>query len=106
MHLFCATDNDQLKPESKPALDEIAALLQGAPDIKAYVVGQTDATGDFAYNMDLSQRRTASVAKALANYGIASDRIVPAGVVPLAPVGSNSTEEGRKANRRLEMVAR
>ena len=79
----------------------------GPKDIlKAYVVGHTDATGDFAYNMDLSQRRAASVTKALEGNGISSDRNLPAGVGLLAPVGSNSTEEGRQANRRMEMVAR
>ncbi|MEO1563403.1 MAG: OmpA family protein [Pseudomonadota bacterium] len=104
--IFFATDSDEITADSRPALDEIAAFLQGAPEIKAYVVGHTDATGDFAYNMDLSQRRAASVAQALEGYGIGSDRLVPAGVGPLAPEGSNSTEDGRRANRRVELVAR
>ena len=38
--------------------------------------------------------------------GIARDRLVPAGVGPLAPVATNATEEGRAKNRRVELVVR
>jgi len=38
-------DKDVIKPESKPALDEIAALLNGKPDLKVKIVGHTDNQG-------------------------------------------------------------
>ncbi len=55
--------------------------------------------------MELSKRRAEAVVKELVErYGIKSDRLRAFGVGPLAPVASNSTEEGRAKNRRVELV--
>ena len=95
-----------IKPESKPTLDEIAKLLANQPDLNVYIVGHTDNQGAYDYNLDLSRKRAASVAAALAKtYQIAPARMKTAGVGFLAPVGSNATEDGRALNRRLELVA-
>jgi len=70
-------------------------------------VGHTDMTGTLAYNMDLSSKRAQAVVDVLArDYGIASDRLQAQGVGPLCPVSTNRTEEGRKLNRRVELVER
>lgn len=98
-------DKTEIKPESKPALDEIAKLLKQSPDLKLLVVGHTDNQGEIQYNYDLSRRRAESVVKALgANYGIAAERLSPYGVGMLAPAASNDSEEGRAKNRRVELV--
>ena len=103
--IYFDTDKAVVKPESKPTLDEIAKLLAGAPDLKVVIVGHTDSQGTLDYNMDLSRRRAAAVAAALAKgYGIAAARLATAGVGYLAPVGSNRTEEGRALNRRVELI--
>ncbi|GGB55796.1 membrane protein [Roseibium aquae] len=105
--VFFATDSDTMTAESGAALTEIAAFLTARPEAKAYVVGHTDATGDFDYNLDLSRRRATSVVAALTGqFGIAPDRLAPAGVGPLVPVATNQTEEGRALNRRVELVRR
>ncbi|MCW5774467.1 MAG: DUF4892 domain-containing protein [Rhodospirillaceae bacterium] len=97
----------EIKPESAGTLGEIAKLLQGNSALKLYVVGHTDAVGALAYNKDLSEKRAAAVVAWLAaKHGIARDRLVPAGVGPLAPVATNATEEGRAKNRRVELVVR
>ncbi|MBB4285072.1 OmpA family protein [Roseospira goensis] len=102
-----AFDRDEVQPESDPTLAEIAALLAGDPALTLYVVGHTDMTGGHAYNMDLSRRRAAAVVAALTGrFGVAPDRLVPAGVGPLAPVARNDTEAGRALNRRVELVRR
>ncbi len=102
-----AHDSDVLTPESEPSLAEISKFLAAAPDVQVFVVGHTDMTGGYAYNMDLSQRRAASVVAALTGkYGIKSARLEAAGVGPLAPVGENQTEDGRALNRRVELVRR
>ena len=99
------TDKADIKPESAPTVNEIAALLTADPALKLYVVGHTDDVGGFDYNTQLSQRRAASVVRALtAEHGIAAARLQPAGVGLLAPVAPNDTEEGRAKNRRVELV--
>ncbi len=103
--IFFDTDKADIKPESKPALEEMAKLLKNFPDLRVLIVGHTDSTGDREYNMGLSRRRAEAVVKSLReHYGIAASRLVPAGVGMLAPVASNRTEEGRAKNRRVELV--
>jgi len=97
----------ELKAESAPTLTEMAALLKAEPHLKVLVVGHTDNVGTFEFNQDLSTRRAKAVAAELtAKYGIAADRLTPLGASFMAPVSTNSTEEGRKLNRRVELVAR
>ena len=97
----------ELKPESAPTLTEMAALLKAEPNLKVLVVGHTDNVGAFEFNQDLSTRRAKAVAAELtAKYGIATDRLTPLGASFMAPVSTNSTDEGRKLNRRVELVAR
>jgi OOP family OmpA-OmpF porin len=99
------TGKAELKPESGPALSEIAKLLKGNPVLTVYVVGHTDMTADLATNVKLSQARAQSVVNALASqHGVAAARLVPYGAGPYAPVASNKTEEGRAKNRRVELV--
>lgn len=94
-----------VKPESEPALKEIAQLLQQDAKLKLYVVGHTDNVGGLDYNMKLSQQRADAVVKELVSkYKIAPDRLKAGGVGPLAPVTSNDTEEGKAKNRRVELV--
>ena len=99
------TDQSVIKPESEPALKEMADLLAKNPALKLHVVGHTDSTGDFAHNMKLSEARAAAVVQALvARYKVAPQRLRASGAGPLAPVASNRTEEGKAKNRRVELV--
>ncbi|MFL6551628.1 MAG: OmpA family protein, partial [Povalibacter sp.] len=52
----------------------------------------------------LSERRAQSVASYLASHGIQSSRLMPVGAGESHPVASNDTEQGRSANRRVEMT--
>lgn len=99
------TNQCTIKPESEPALKEIAALLAAQPDLKLHVVGHTDSTGEFTRNMKLSEDRAQAVLQALvAKYKVAPNRLRASGAGPLAPVASNRTEEGKARNRRVELV--
>jgi outer membrane protein OmpA-like peptidoglycan-associated protein len=101
------TDKADVKPESKPALDEIAKLLRERPTLTLFVVGHTDMTGDRAHNQTLSEARARAIVQALVkDYGIAPARLEGYGVGPLAPVASNGDPAGRTKNRRVELVAR
>jgi outer membrane protein OmpA-like peptidoglycan-associated protein len=104
--IYFDTDKAVIKPESAPTLAEIAKLLTGQPELHVFIVGHTDNQGAYDYNMGLSQRRAAAVAAALAkSYSIAPGRMKTAGVGFLSPVGSNTTEQGRALNRRVELVS-
>jgi outer membrane protein OmpA-like peptidoglycan-associated protein len=73
--------------------------------LKVYIVGHTDNVGIFDYNMSLSQRRAKSVVyQLIQSYGIAPERLKPAGAGMIAPVASNDDETGRSKNRRVEIV--
>ena len=105
--IYFDTDQSVVKPESEPALKEVAKLLQADPKLSVRVVGHTDSTGDLAHNVSLSEARARAVVGALtAKHGIAAARLTAHGVGPLAPVASNDTEEGRAKNRRVELVKR
>jgi outer membrane protein OmpA-like peptidoglycan-associated protein len=94
-----------IKPESAPAIDEIAMLLTNNPTLKVGIVGHTDMVGDPAANMKLSQARAQSVINELVSkHGIAAARLIAFGNGPWAPVASNKTDEGRARNRRVELV--
>lgn len=99
------TGKADIKPESKAAMTEIAALLSAEPNLKLRVVGHTDNQGSLDSNIALSKRRAESVNAALASqYGVASQRLSAFGVADLAPVASNKDEQGRAKNRRVELV--
>ncbi|MBN8480181.1 MAG: DUF4892 domain-containing protein [Xanthomonadales bacterium] len=94
-----------VKPESEPALIEIAKYLGDDPAMKVLIVGHTDGVGSYAFNLDLSQRRAEAVVEALVSrYRIARTRLTPVGVSFASPVASNRSEEGRARNRRVAIV--
>jgi len=98
-------NKSDLKPESDPALKEIAKLLIGTPNLKVFIVGHTDNVGGIDYNMKLSQARAGAVLKELTTtYKVNPQRLKAFGVGQLAPVAPNKTEEGRAKNRRVELV--
>ncbi len=104
--IYFDTGKAVIKPESQPALNEIAKLLKTDPKLKLYVVGHTDNVGTYDYNMKLSKARADAVVKELAGkYGIAASRLMACGAGPIAPAASNLTEAGRALNRRVELVA-
>ncbi|MBI4913720.1 MAG: OmpA family protein [Acidobacteria bacterium] len=103
--IYFETNKSEVKPDSKPALEEIAKLLKTDPALKLKVVGHTDMSGSVESNMKLSQARAEAVVQVLVSqHGVAASRLKGYGVGPLAPVASNDTEEGKAKNRRVELV--
>ena len=103
--IYFDTGKSDLKPESAPALEEMAKLLKADPALRIWVVGHTDSTGIVDSNMRLSQARAEAVVGALTGkHGIAAARLKGYGVGPLAPVATNDTEEGKAKNRRVYLV--
>lgn len=103
--IYFDTGKAVVKPESKPALEEVAKLLKNDAALKLWVVGHTDSVGTVEDNMKLSQARAEAVAAELVSaHGIAAARLKGFGAGPLAPVASNDSEDGRAKNRRVEVV--
>jgi OmpA-OmpF porin, OOP family len=101
------TGKSVIKPESDAQLKEMAQLLAGDKSLKAFIVGHTDNQGGFDDNVRLSLARARAVREALVTrYKVDGARLTPWGVANVAPVASNTGEEGRSRNRRVELVAR
>jgi outer membrane protein OmpA-like peptidoglycan-associated protein len=95
-------DSDKLRPLSKQILTELAKYLKSAPDVQLRVEGHTCTIGGGPYNMNLSNRRAASVKGFLSeNCSIASQRLASKGYGYTKPVASNKTDAGRRKNRRV-----
>jgi OOP family OmpA-OmpF porin len=104
--LLFDTGRAELKPESRPQLDAMAALLKAQPQWKVFIVGHTDNVGALEANLALSQARAQAVVAALsaAPYAVDPKRLLARGVANVAPVASNADDAGRARNRRVEMV--
>ncbi len=103
--IFFDTGKSVVKPESDAALAEVVKLLGKIPGLKVYVVGHTDSVGKLDFNLDLSRRRAEAVVDVLVStHGVDRGRLQAHGVGPLVPASTNRTDEGRAANRRVEIV--
>jgi outer membrane protein OmpA-like peptidoglycan-associated protein len=100
-------DKAELKPESFPALDEIARMLEANPTMQIEMGAHTDSKGTDRYNQRLSEARAKSVVDYLVSKGIDASRLLAKGygeTMPVAPNEENGKDnpEGREKNRRTE----
>ncbi|GFZ93690.1 OmpA family protein [Dyella caseinilytica] len=98
------TDSAVLSADSTPTLQQMAALMKSRPTLKVYIVGHTDNTGTLEHNLALSTQRAESVVKALQALGIAPSQMSAKGLASFAPIASNTTDDGKTKNRRVELV--
>jgi outer membrane protein OmpA-like peptidoglycan-associated protein len=97
-------DKSMLTKEDRDQLDSFAAKLGSVKSYILEVTGGTDSTGPAQYNYDLSQRRADAVVQYLGSrYGIAAHRFYLIGIGKDKEVAPNTTAEGRKQNRRVEI---
>ena len=103
---FFEHDSADLTETSDQVLFKLASSMGLHPNMRIAIVGHTDSTGDFNYNVDLSRRRAEAVRNALLGepYNVAPERMVALGAGSISPVASNLSEEGRALNRRVEFV--
>lgn len=102
--IYFDTDESTLKPESEKQLSQIVSLLLSYPKFHLEIQGHTDNQGKPDYNMKLSDARAETVKTYLQLFGIESSRLIAKGYGETKPVGSNSTEQGRAKNRRVELA--
>lgn len=96
-------DSANIRPDFQASLDKLAGVLSEYPHTVVHIVGHTDSTGSEQYNLDLSQRRAASVNGYLSLRGVTADRTKTVGYGETLPVADNNTELGRQQNRRVEI---
>jgi outer membrane protein OmpA-like peptidoglycan-associated protein len=99
-----APDSADLLPDEKTRLDAIAHALQRFPDRTFLVEGHTASIGRPQSEMQLSLERAKSIVGELAARGISPDRFIYTGAGGTKPAGNNSTEAGRRQNRRVEIT--
>lgn len=103
-NIFFESGSDVLQPESKIELDRLASLLSENAGIQMEIGGHTDNVGNDASNLNLSERRAASVLNYLVEKGIDKSRLKAKGYGEYRPIATNDTEEGRSRNRRTEFL--
>jgi type IX secretion system PorP/SprF family membrane protein len=85
------------------ALESIVNILNNKIELKISLQGHTDAQGPENYNVMLSKNRVSAVRDFLLSNGINANRIVIEALGEKVPIADNSSKEGRKLNRRVEV---
>ncbi len=98
-------DKSELSQNERDRLALLAAFLNENKTAYSAMAGHTDNTGTEAYNMELSFRRVESIANYLVeNYNVDKAQLIPFWFGDMNPVTDNSTREGRRQNRRVEIL--
>ena len=98
------SDLEVLNAQSQEIVERIGTALLAVDIQRVRVDGHTDASGQEAYNEQLSVRRANSVVKALTKVGMRPENIQVRGLGSREPVASNKTRAGRTENRRVAIV--
>jgi len=102
-NIYFETGKALVKADYSTDLDKLIQFLNDNPTTRLEIQGHTDNTGNVNVNNKLSQARAESVVKYLNLKGISSNRLTAKGYGQTMPITTNSTEEGRQKNRRVEM---
>jgi outer membrane protein OmpA-like peptidoglycan-associated protein len=99
-----ALNSADLNAQFFNALDGVSMVLKEYDKTVIEVAGHTDSSGSDQYNQALSERRAQAVAGYLSSHGVKTQRLITIGAGEGHPVASNDTEQGRSANRRVELT--
>ena len=99
-----ALNSADLNAQFFNALDGVSMVLKEYDKTVVEVAGHTDSSGSDQYNQALSERRAQAVAGYLSSHGVKTQRLITIGAGEAHPMASNDTEQGRSANRRVELT--
>ena len=103
--IYFETDKADIKPVSFPLLDAIAATIKGNPQLQLIEIqGHADERGGDDYNLDLTDRRAASVRTALEERGVETERLRSRGYGETKPICTQHNENCWSKNRRVEFI--
>ncbi len=102
--LLFTTGSSTLTSNSRYNIQKLANILNKYEDTNIVIEGHTDSEGSESYNQRLSEQRAESVASLLRAYNVSGMRISTVGYGETRPVASNETVEGRRLNRRVEVL--
>lgn len=105
-NLLFGFDKADITDEMIPVLEQVKMILDEEPDTDFVLSGHTDSTGPEVYNQGLSERRAGAVKNWLVSNGVAESRLDAKGYGETQPKYDNTTREGRKLNRRVEMMSK
>jgi outer membrane protein OmpA-like peptidoglycan-associated protein len=103
--ILFARDSDEVPESAHDTLAKVAELINMYDDREVRIIGHTDALGDAAYNQTLSERRAGLVKQFFVDeFEVDEARLGTEGMGEARPIASNTTPDGRLANRRVEVV--
>jgi outer membrane protein OmpA-like peptidoglycan-associated protein len=103
--VLSALDGEEVPESAHDTLAKVAELINMYDDHEVRIIGHTDALGDAAYNQTLSERRAGLVKQFfIEKFEVDEARLGAEGMGEARPIASNATEDGRLANRRVEIV--
>jgi OOP family OmpA-OmpF porin len=105
-NLLFGFDKSAITDDMVPVLEQAKMILQEDATVNFVVSGHTDSTGPEVYNQGLSERRAASVKNWLVSNGVSAERLEAVGYGETQPKYDNTTKEGRKLNRRVELQSK
>lgn len=100
--ILFATNSSTLNASSQNTIKQIADVLKNNSDVDVAIFGHTDSTGTDAINNPLSEKRAKAVESQLKKLGVSNIKRVE-GQGSKNPIADNSTAEGKKQNRRVEV---
>ena len=103
-NIFFDYDKAILLQQSYNELHNLLTILNDHPTMKIEVAGHTDAHGSVEYNQRLSENRARAVVEYLVSHGIDPHRLSFKGYGKSRPIDTNTTDEGRSRNRRVEFL--
>jgi outer membrane protein OmpA-like peptidoglycan-associated protein len=97
------TNSSDIKSGFDSTMDKLADVVVRYGKTTLTIVGHTDNVGSNEYNQKLSERRAHAVAQYFESRRVNALRLATSGKGESQPVASNSSENGRQANRRVEI---
>ena len=103
-HIVFQSASTRLMNRSRHTVSELIEVLKAYPNVEARIEAHTDSMGDPQQNKALSEKRADAIRQLLVSGGIADSRLKTEGVGEDKPIASNDSVEGRRKNRRVEVV--
>jgi outer membrane protein OmpA-like peptidoglycan-associated protein len=104
--ILFTVNSAELNPSSRQTLDQAVDVILEFDKTGIVAQGHTDSSGSETYNLELSERRAGAVMRHLVHEGVDASRIAAVGFGESYPIASNDSDEGRRQNRRVDLMLR